>query len=144
LIAGFPGETEEQFEELVRFVQERQFERLGVFSYSLELDTPAARLQGRLPEEEVQRRCDRLFAVQQEIAFRWNESQVGRRRDVIVDRCIPGEKNAYLGRSEADAPDVDGVVYVTGEGLQPGQIVPCEIVAAQEYDLIGVAVEKPR
>jgi len=144
MIAGFPGETEEQFEELVRFVEERRFERLGVFSYSPEPDTPAVRLEGRVPEEVVESRCDRLFAVQQGVAFRWNESQVGRRREVIIDRYISGEKNAYLGRSDADAPDVDGVVYVTGEGLEPGQIVPCEIVAAREYDLIGVAVGKPR
>ncbi|MFH1918373.1 MAG: 30S ribosomal protein S12 methylthiotransferase RimO, partial [Planctomycetota bacterium] len=144
LIAGFPGETEEQFEDLLRFVRRRRFERLGVFPYSPEPDTPAARLDGQLSEEERKSRCGRLLAAQQEIAFAWNESQQGRRMDVMIDRYIPGEKNAYVGRSYAHAPDVDGVVYVTGDGLAPGQIVPCEIVAARAYDLIGVAVEEPR
>jgi len=64
--------------------------------------------------------------------------------EVLIDGYIPGEKNAYVGRSYADAPEVDGVVYVTGEGLAPGQIVPCEIVATRDYDLIGVAVAAPR
>jgi len=144
LIAGFPGETEEQFEELLRFVRRRRFERLGVFPYSPEPDTPAARLDGQLPEKERKSRCQRLLAAQQEIAFAWNESQQGRRMDVMIDHYIPGEKNACVGRSYAHAPDVDGVVYVTGDGLAPGQIVPCEIVAARAYDLIGVAVEEPR
>ena len=78
------------------------------------------------------------MAAQQEIAFAWNASQVGQRLDVMIDRCISSEQNAYVGRSWADAPEVDGQVYVTGENLTPGQIVPCEIVAAKDYDLIGV------
>ena len=143
LIAGFPGETEAQFDGLLRFVQERRFERLGVFPYSPEPDIPAARLEGQLPEEVRRSRCERLLAAQQEIAFAWNESQRGRRWEVILDSYIPGEKNAYVGRSYAHAPDVDGVVYVTGDGLAPGQIVPCEIVATREYDLVGVAVADP-
>ena len=144
LIAGFPGETEGQFEGLLRFVRKRRFERLGVFPYSPEPDTPAARLEGQSSEGVRRSRCERLLSVQQEIAFGWNESQVGRRWEVIIDRYIPGEENAYVGRSYAHAPEVDGVVYVTGEGLAPGEIVPCEIVATREYDLIGVAVGEPR
>ncbi len=143
LIAGFPGETDEQFEELVEFVRRRQFERLGAFPYSSEPGTPAAALDGQWPEEVKRSRRDRLLAVQQEIAFGWNESQVGRRMDVLIDRCIPDEKGASIGRSYADAPDVDGVVYVTGVGLTPGKIVACEIVAARDYDLIGVAIGEP-
>ncbi len=80
------------------------------------------------------------MAVQQEIAFRWNEAQIGKGVDVLIDRAVPGEKNAWLGRSYADAPDVDGVVYVSGKRLKPGQIVPCEIVATSEYDLVAAAV----
>jgi len=144
LIAGFPGETEEQFDQLLRFVLRRRFERLGVFTYCREPGTPAARLGGRLPERVCRSRCERLLSAQQEIALAWNESQVGRRLEVMIDDHIPGEKGAYLGRTYADAPDVDGVVYVTGDGLAPGQIVPCEVVAAREYDLIGVAVGDPR
>jgi ribosomal protein S12 methylthiotransferase len=143
LIAGFPGETDEQFEELLDFVRRRRFERLGVFSYSNEPGTPAKALDGHLPEDVRQSRRDRLLAAQQEIAFGWNHSQVGRRMEVLIDRNIAGEENASVGRSYADAPEVDGVVYVTGDNLIPGSIVPCEIVTARGYDLIGVAVAEP-
>ncbi len=137
LMAGFPGETEGQFEELLDFVRRRRFERLGAFAFCSEPCTPAAELDGHLPEEVKSARRDRLMAVQQEIAFAWNAAQVGRRLKVLVDRCISPQDNAYVGRSYADAPEVDGQVYVTGKNLAPGQIVPCEIVAAQGYDLIG-------
>jgi ribosomal protein S12 methylthiotransferase len=80
------------------------------------------------------------MAAQQEVAFAWNASQVGRRIDVMIDRCISIEQNAYVGRSWADAPEVDGQVYVTGENLEPGRIVSCEVVAAKDYDLIAVLV----
>jgi ribosomal protein S12 methylthiotransferase len=142
LMTGFPGETEEQFEELLDFVRRWRFERLGAFAYCEEPGTAAAELDGRLPEEVKQARRDRLMAVQQEIAFAWNASQVGRRLDVIIDRCISIEENAFVGRSYADAPEVDGQVYVTGENLAPGEIVACEVVAAQNYDLIAVKVER--
>ena len=118
LMTGFPGETEEQFEELLDFVRRRRFERLGVFAFCNEPGTPAAELDGHLPEEVKQARRDRLMAAQQEIAFAWNASQVGRRLDVMIDRRIPGEPNAYVGRSYADAPEVDGQVYVTGRGTR--------------------------
>jgi ribosomal protein S12 methylthiotransferase len=143
-ITGFPGETEEQFEELVDFVQKQKFERLGVFTYSFEPDTPAARLPDHLDEETKNARRERLMLVQQGIALDWNERQIGRRFDVLIDRAVPGEKNAWVGRSYADAPDVDGVVYVTGKRLATGQIVPCEIVATSGYDLVGVALEQGR
>ncbi len=143
-ITGFPGETDEQFEELVDFVRAQRFERLGVFSYSLEHDTPAARLPDHLSEEIKESRRQRLMEVQQEVAFAWNQAQIGRRLDVLLDRPVPGEKNAWIGRGYADAPDVDGVVYVSGPKLKAGKIVPCEIVATSEYDLVGVAVGKPR
>jgi ribosomal protein S12 methylthiotransferase len=141
-IAGFPGETDEQFEELAEFVRQQQFERAGVFTYSFEPDTPAAKLPDQVPEEIKEARRDRLMALQQEIAFAWNEQQVGRTIDVLLDDAVPGEKQAWIGRSYADAPDVDGVIYVTGRKLRPGQIVPCEIVATRDYDLVGVAVAK--
>ena len=143
-IVGFPGETEAQFEELVEFVRQQRFERLGVFTYSFEPDTPAARLPDHLPEEVKEERRERLMAVQQETAFAWNEAQLGRRLDVLIDRAVPGESRAWIGRSYADAPDVDGVVYVTGKKLKAGQIVPCEIVTAEGYDLVAAAVGKGR
>jgi ribosomal protein S12 methylthiotransferase len=143
-ITGFPGETDEQFNELVEFVGQQRFERLGVFGYSLEPDTPAARLGDHVDCATIESRRERLMSVQQEIAFEWNQRQIGRRLTVLLDRAVPGEKNAWIGRSYADAPDVDGVVYVTGKKLKPGQLVTCEMVATSEYDLVGVAVEKPR
>jgi ribosomal protein S12 methylthiotransferase len=143
-IVGFPGETEEQFEELVEFVGEQRFERLGVFTYSFEADTPSARLPDHLDEDTKDARRERLMAAQQAIAFEFNDRQIGRQLDVLIDRAVPDERNAWIGRSYADAPDVDGVVYVTGKKLRPGQMVRCEMVASREYDLIGVAVDKPR
>jgi ribosomal protein S12 methylthiotransferase len=116
-ITGFPGETEEQFEELVEFVARQKFERLGVFTYSFEPDTPAARLPDQLSDEVKQSRRARLMAVQQKIAFDWTQAQIGQQWDVLIDRPVPGEKNAWIGRSYADAPDVDGVVYVTGSAI---------------------------
>jgi len=144
LITGFPGETDAEFEEVEQFVSEQRFERLGVFTYSFEPDTPAAKLPDHLPEDVKNERRDRLMEAQQEVAFEWNEAQVGRRVDVIIDSAVPDEADAWIGRSYADAPDVDGVVYVTGEGLTAGKIVPCEIVARSEYDLVAAAIGEPR
>lgn len=144
LISGFPGETDEQFEELVEFVKRRRFERLGVFAYSIEPGTPAERLAGHLDEALIAARRDRLMQEQQQIAFEWNENQVGRHRDVILDAAVPDEENVWYGRTTADAPEIDGGVYVTGRGLRAGQIVACEMVAVRGYDLIGAPVGKPR
>ncbi|MGW8257790.1 MAG: 30S ribosomal protein S12 methylthiotransferase RimO, partial [Thermoguttaceae bacterium] len=94
---------------------------------------------GQLPEEVKTARRDRILAQQQAIAFQWNQSQIGRELQVIIDSDIPGEKNAYIGRCQADAPEIDGVIYATGAKLKPGQIVTAEIVGTQGYDLIGVA-----
>jgi ribosomal protein S12 methylthiotransferase len=143
-ITGFPGETEEEFEELREFIAEQRFERLGVFTYSFEADTPAAKLPDHLSEEVKNERRDQLMEVQQQVAFEWNEAQVGRQMDVIIDAAVPGEKNAWVGRSHADAPDVDGVVYVTGKGISVGSIVPCEIVARSGYDLAAAAIGDAR
>jgi ribosomal protein S12 methylthiotransferase len=143
-ITGFPGETDEQFAEMVEFVRQQRFERLGVFTYSFEPDTPAARLPDHISEEVKFARQAELMQVQQEIAFQWNARQIGRQVDVLIDSPVPGERNAWIGRSYADAPDVDGVVYVTGKGLRTGAIVPCEIVTTQGYDLVAAASGKPR
>lgn len=140
MIAGFPGETDEQAAELLEFVRQQRFERLGVFTYSLEPDTPAARLPDHLPEDVKNERRDRLMAEQQEHAFAWGRAQVGRQMDVLIDAPAGDEPNAWIGRTYADAPDVDGLAIVTGESLQPGDLVPCEIVGVNDYDLIAVAL----
>lgn len=140
-ITGFPGETDEQFEELFEFVKKWKFERLGVFPYSFEPDTPAARLDGHLPEEVKLFRRDRLMSLQQSIAYDWSRRQVGKVFDVIVDSQSSTRADVWIGRSYADAPDIDGSVYVTASGLRVGQIVPVEIVASSGYDLAGVPAE---
>jgi len=143
LIVGFPGETKRCFRELVDFVRLWRFERLGVFPFFPEPGTAAARLSGQVPEPERQRRRDQLLAVQQQIAFAFNEQQVGKTFDVLLDAPVPGEENVYVGRTWMHAPDIDGWVYVTGEGLAPGRFVRCEIVAAQGYDLVAAPTGPP-
>jgi len=145
-ITGFPGETDDDFQQLVDFVRRHKFERMGVFTYSFEPDTPAASLPDHVPAEVMEQRRERLMQVQQEIAFAALQQQVGRTLDVILDQPVEGEKNVWIGRSTADAPDVDGLVFVTGDQfkLRAGDIVPCEIVATQEYDLVAVAAGRPR
>ncbi len=125
LIAGFPGETDEQFDELEDFVARARFERVGVFTYSIEPDTPAAKLDEHLPERIKNERRKRLMAVQQQNAFDWCQSQIGKRLDVLIDRCFDAEKNVWIGRSYADAPDVDSVVYVTGDPVQKSPSATC-------------------
>jgi ribosomal protein S12 methylthiotransferase len=145
-ITGFPGETDDDFGQLVEFVEKHRFERMGVFTYSLEPDTPAAQLPNHVPADVMEERRGRLMEIQQQISFDYNAQQIGRTMDVILDQPVEGEKNVFLGRSAADAPDVDGLVFVTADKqrLKSGDIVPVEIVATQEYDLIGVAAGKPR
>ncbi len=114
-IVGFPGETEAEFDELVDFVEATKFERLGVFPYSFEGDTPAAKLAGHLPEAVALERRDRVMAAQQPIAFAFNQSLVGKTLDVLIDAPAPEGRHLWLGRSYADAPDVDGVTWVRGQ-----------------------------
>jgi ribosomal protein S12 methylthiotransferase len=146
LITGFPGETDEQFEELVEFVKRRKFQRLGVFTFSLEPDTPAATLPDPVDEQVMNDRCDRLMEVQQEVAFELAAKRMGSQTEVVIDNAVPGEKNVWVGRTYADAPDVDSCVFVTGGSrkLRAGSFVNCEVVAAQGYDLIAAAVGKPK
>jgi ribosomal protein S12 methylthiotransferase len=143
LIVGFPGETETEFAELLDFVAATQFERLGVFTYSLEPGTPAARLPDHLSDDVKEERRDRVMAVQQPIAFAFNHGLVGRTLDVLIDGPAPEGRHLWLGRTYADAPDVDGVTWVRGTNLRPGDLVPCEIVGTEEYDLIARASTSP-
>ena len=136
-IAGFPGETEAQFAELRDFVEETRFERMGVFTYSVEPGTPATKLDGHLPEEVKEARRDELMEIQQKIAFEHADSLVGYELDVLIDEQV--EENVYIGRSFADAPEIDSSVFVSAENLEVGSMVPVEIVRREDYDLIGVA-----
>ena len=135
LIAGFPGETEAQFEELLAFLEEVRFERAGCFVYSNEAETPAARLAEQVPEPVRRQRYGRLMQAQQKIAFEWNREQVGRTLSVVID--APAEPGVWTGRSYADAPDIDGLVYLHAPDLCPGEFVDVTITAADGYDLRG-------
>ncbi len=146
MLVGFPGETESQFQSLIDFVRDYRFERIGVFAYSYEPDTPSANMDGHLDEATKIRRRDQLMAVQQEIAFDWACRQVGRQLDVLIDMPLPEQPNVWIGRTYADAPDVDPVVYVTEQNqrLEAGRLVRCEIAMSREYDLIAVPIGPPR
>jgi ribosomal protein S12 methylthiotransferase len=137
-IVGFPGETQAQFDELKEFVTSARFERMGVFPYSLEPGTPAVKLDGHLPQEIREARRDELMELQQRIAFEHGDSLVGYELDVLLDEQV--DDATWVGRTYADAPEIDGQVYVTGHGLEVGQFVPVEVAARQDYDLVGVAV----
>jgi ribosomal protein S12 methylthiotransferase len=143
MISGFPGETDAQADELEAFVSDIQFERLGVFTYSIENDTPAAKLEGHLPERVKKERRNRLMAIQQSNAFAWCQKQIGKRLPVLIDKALEGAERVWLGRSYADAPDVDACVYVTeppDQTVKSGDLIDCEIVSSKDYDLVGVAV----
>ncbi len=137
LICGFPGETREQFEDLCRFINEMEFDRLGVFTYSQEEGTPAARMDGQIDEETKLSRQDELMELQQEISLDLNERLKGCETDVLIEGYVPNE-NVYIGRGYGDAPDVDGFVFVSSdENLETGDFVRVKITGSSEYDLIG-------
>lgn len=140
LIAGFPGETQEQHEELMEFVDEMEFERLGVFAYSPEENTPAALMPDQIPEEVKEERRDAILELQQEIAFDKAADMVGRTLYAMIEGKVADEP-AYVARTYADSPDIDGYVFVnTGEMLMSGDFVKVKITGSAEYDLIGELV----
>ncbi len=137
LITGFPGETKEQHEELMEFVDEMEFERLGVFTYSQEEDTPAAGFEDQVEEEVKEDRQAEIMELQQEIVFEQAESMIGREVLVMIEGKVADE-NAYVGRTYRDAPNVDGLIFVnTEEELMSGDFARVRVTGAAEYDLIG-------
>ena len=140
IIVGFPGETEEQFEELLEVLKEAEFDRLGAFTYSPEEDTPAARLPDQIPEEVKQERYDRLMAMQQEISLKRNQARVGTVEKVLVTDV--SEDGFILGRSHREAPETDGeIVFTLPEGADApeiGSFVSVRLTRADAYDLMGV------
>lgn len=141
-IVGFPSETDEEFEELVDFIREVEWDRLGAFTYSREEDTPAYDMDGLIDEVTAQSRLERLMAVQKEISKKKNEEKVGNVIEVLIEEK-EGLKDQYRGRSAADAPDeVDGVVIVRSKKpLKTGGFVNVRITDATEYDLAGEVAE---
>ncbi len=141
LITGFPGETQEDHEELMDFVQNMEFDRLGVFTYSQEEDTPAAEMEDQVPEDVKEARKAELMELQQEISAEKGEKRAGQILRCLVEGAIPRE-GAYVARTYADAPDVDGYLFIrTGEQLMSGDFVQAVVTGALEYDLIGELVE---
>ena len=139
MIAGFPGETEEDFAQLCAFIKEIRFERLGCFAYSQEEDTPAAEMENQIEEEEKRRRADRVMETQMGIMQDWGEAQVGKVLDVLTEG-FEEETACWFGRSYADAPEIDGRIYFTaGEAPAPGQFVRVRITACMDCDLMGEA-----
>lgn len=158
LITGFPGETEEDFKELYNFVDEMEFDRLGVFTYSAEEGTPAAEMEGQVAEEVKIARRNEIMELQQEISAEKAEGRIGKVYEVLVEGTVPvdsvnGEafasimevnedgKKVYIGRTYMDAPDVDGQVFFESDyEIMSGELVEVEIIASDEYDLFGVLI----
>ena len=137
LITGFPGETKEDHEELMQFVADMAFDRLGVFTYSPEEDTPAAAMENQVPEEVKEQRKAELMELQQDISLELDQERIGEELLVFVEGKVADE-NAYVGRTYADAPGIDGYIFVnTGESLMTGDFVRVKVTGALEYDLIG-------
>lgn len=158
LITGFPGETDEDFKELYNFVDEMEFDRLGVFTYSAEEGTPAAEMEGHVDEEVKIARRNEIMELQQEISAEKAEGRIGKVYEVLVEGTVPvdsvnGEafasimevnedgKKVYIGRTYMDAPDVDGQVFFESDyEIMSGELVEVEIIASDEYDLFGVLI----
>ena len=137
LISGFPGETEEDHEAVMHFVDDLEFDRLGVFTYSPEEDTPAAMMADQIEEEVKEDRRAEIMELQQEIAYEKADAMIGQKVMVMIEGKVADE-NAYVGRSYKDAPNVDGYVFVnTSLNLMTGDFVPVIITGSYEYDLIG-------
>lgn len=137
LITGFPGETEEDHQKLMEFVDEMEFDRLGVFTYSAEEGTPAASMDGQIPEELKEERRDELMELQQEISLEKGNERIGQELLVMIEGKVSGE-SAYIARTYGDAPNVDGYLFVqTGELLMTGDFARVRVTGAMEYDLIG-------
>lgn len=137
LISGFPGETEEDHQELMEFVDEMEFDRLGAFTYSPEEGTPAETMEDQIPEEIKEERRDEIMELQQEISLEKGNDRIGQELLVMIEGKVSGE-SAYIARTYGDAPKVDGYIFVqTGELLMTGDFAKVRVTGALEYDLIG-------
>ena len=137
LIVGFPGEKKKHFEELVEFVEETRFDKLGAFPYSREEETPAYNFKGQLSSKLKHQRLDQLMFAQQKIVFEENKSKIGKTLTVLIEAKSKESNGYFLGRSQAEAPEVDGVILVKGNSLKIGEFVKVRIVDYCGYDLLG-------
>jgi ribosomal protein S12 methylthiotransferase len=142
-IAGVPGETDAQHDELVRFVKDFGFEMMGVFPYSAEPGTPMGRMEGQVSEEVKKARVEELMLTQQEVAFAKAKGMVGKTIEVLVERAAGrDEEDGFVARSAAQAPEIDSVVFVHGRDLHPGKVVDVKVTDYQAYDLVGEVARK--
>ena len=132
MIVGFPGETEEQFEELCTFVRESKFDRLGAFTYSLEEGTPAAKMPDQIDEDVKNRRLDQLMMLQQAISAELLQNRIGEVCEVLVEGR---DEDGFYGRSLREAPESDGCIHLVGDDYKIGSYVPIRIISADAYDL---------
>jgi ribosomal protein S12 methylthiotransferase len=142
LIVGLPGETEADFEDLLRFVEEQRFERLGVFEFSQEEGTPAAEMGDQVPAAVKRARYERIMELQQEISRAHQRSMIGRRLEVLVEGRSEETEHLLAGRHAQQAPEIDGITYVNDGVAYPGEIVTLEITDASDYDLVGRVVAR--
>src|SRR5512133_230307 len=142
LIVGLPGETEEDFEDLLRFVEEQRFERLGVFEYSAEEGTPAAEMADQIPDALKRERFDRIMEVQQAISRDHQQAMIGRRLEVLVEGRAEETEHLLAGRHAQQAPEIDGITYVNDGVAYPGELVTVEVTDAAEYALVGRVVAR--
>jgi ribosomal protein S12 methylthiotransferase len=138
IIVGFPGETEKEFKELLGFIKDTRFERMGAFIYSREEDTPACKFSGQIDERIKRERFDRLMSLQQDISKEVNEKFLHKYIEVLIEERQKGKKASYIGRTQYDAPEVDGQVYVRSKKtLKPGEFVNAKVTGILDYDLIA-------
>lgn len=140
MLTGFPGETESDVEELIRFIETMRFERVGVFTYSHEEGTSGYALQDDVPEEEKQRRAALIMEAQEKISFELNQQKIGKKFKVLIDRK---EGNYFIGRTEFDSPEVDNEVLIDASKhyLRVGDFASIQIMHAEEFDLYGIPAE---
>jgi len=136
-IVGLPGETEGHFRQLLQFVQQSRFQKLGAFSYSPEQGTPAAQMPGRAPKGVADRRLDELLQLQSQISLERTRALAGEEITVLVDATISGDEWNFVGRTQAEAPDIDGHIYLHGRDIHPGEFVRAQVTGFSEYDLFA-------
>ncbi len=139
MMVGFPGETEEQFNALARFVEKNRFHHLGVFAYQPEEGTAAASLPGQIPDEVKEARRDAIMELQNGISEEILSAYVGQRMEILVDSASDEWPGLHAGRAWFQAPEVDGVTYISGPGVEPGALVAADITESKEYDLVALA-----
>ena len=141
LIVGFPGETEEDFESLLDFAEKAEFDRLGAFVYSKEEGTKAGEMKNQISREVKEERLHRIMTLQKEISLKKNQSLKGSTEEVIIEGLFDDGPYSAVGRTKRDAPDIDGVIYITDTEAEPGDIIKVRIVDGNEYDLIGEEIQ---